>query len=278
MRSLGVVCIAIVPAIILLILGAGMAEFLYLHDPHTPSSYVFYVWVAFLVFSIAFNYYYAVTTDPGRVGDGVYESLRTDILESGAESQSSQCRKCNKSRPARAHHCKICGTCVMLMDHHCPWINNCVGYFNRRYFVLFIFWAATGILNYIIVCLVHSSGYLFGWPQLPTDKDPPMAIWLVMFTAAYAFTLLSAVAFLFGMNIYLIGTGQTAIEREQNKRLKKIAEQQERDFHNQWDLGWMANFSDAFGSKHWIAWILPLRKPPLGNGIDYKTTPFVDRW
>lgn len=47
------------------------------------------------------------------------------------------CLKCDCVKPPRSHHCSVCGRCVMLMDHHCPWMNNCIGARNMKAFILF---------------------------------------------------------------------------------------------------------------------------------------------
>lgn len=48
------------------------------------------------------------------------------------------CRTCGVLKPARSKHCGVCGRCVHKMDHHCVFINNCVGYHNQRWFLLLL--------------------------------------------------------------------------------------------------------------------------------------------
>jgi hypothetical protein len=41
------------------------------------------------------------------------------------------------------------------MDHHCPFLNNCVGRGNVRPFLLFLFWVVVGML-YALPLLFYS--------------------------------------------------------------------------------------------------------------------------
>lgn len=48
------------------------------------------------------------------------------------------CSYCEVIKSESSFHCTICNRCVELFDHHCPFVNNCLGYRNHKYFLAFI--------------------------------------------------------------------------------------------------------------------------------------------
>ncbi|OAP58423.1 hypothetical protein AYL99_07513 [Fonsecaea erecta] len=53
------------------------------------------------------------------------------------------CSTCRFPKPARSKHCSICKACIQKQDHHCIWINNCVGRNNYLWFHLLLVSIAT---------------------------------------------------------------------------------------------------------------------------------------
>jgi palmitoyltransferase len=51
-----------------------------------------------------------------------------------SESYSKQCPICRTHVLEKTKHCVECGRCTQDFDHHCKWLNNCIGVHNYRVF------------------------------------------------------------------------------------------------------------------------------------------------
>jgi len=118
-----------------------------------PFAVVFnLVWIP-----AVWSYLQAYWTNPGSVPTKWHEfvqEVRDELVVVSAKPAwqpglVTYCPKCPDPRPERAKHCKICDICILRMDHHCPWINNCVGFKNHKFFLLLLIYA--GLASVIAV-------------------------------------------------------------------------------------------------------------------------------
>ncbi|XP_023947961.2 palmitoyltransferase ZDHHC1-like [Bicyclus anynana] len=75
-------------------------------------------------------------------------TIHAHVIENG------RCHLCNINTSSRkTKHCGICNKCVDGFDHHCKWLNNCVGQRNYTAFILCVISALLISLFTSVLCV-----------------------------------------------------------------------------------------------------------------------------
>ncbi|CAM36661.1 conserved hypothetical protein [Leishmania braziliensis MHOM/BR/75/M2904] len=196
------------------------------------------------------------------VSDNPYEVFELDRL-----GKLRYCSFCKQFKPDQAHHCHTCRCCVYRMDHHCPWINNCVGRGNSKFFLLFLGYIPLGAFHIVATTLFSC---VFHFPNFFSREMPDNSLTSIVLLFSMLFSSIMGFCFLvFAAHfLFMAYRGQTSVSRmiaskKHPDTLEEVRKRQaeDRTFY----------MFDLFGSdQRWYRMMLPfkpdhdLRRAPHG--------------
>ncbi|XP_034027100.1 probable palmitoyltransferase ZDHHC12 isoform X2 [Thalassophryne amazonica] len=203
-----------------------------------------------------------VLTDTGKVLQCSDEEVESMVPRS-LTPRLRRCGYCLLQQPMRAKHCQTCKQCVRRYDHHCPWIENCVGERNHRWFLVYLLVQLLVLLWALHIAL---SGF---------SPSASWQLWLrangILLAALCVVTVCSLVTLLLlGSHLYLVSINCTTWEfmsRHRISYLKGCGNEA-----NPFDRGVVCNLWAFFCMCRTVAWEQVYLTNLKGDGVSPSTS------
>lgn len=164
--------------------------------------------------------YNGVVTAPGSIPDEWVEGVPQNVPDPIERKKSTPtevrwCSKENCYKPDRAHYCAPLAKNVLRMDHYCPWLCNCVGFYNHKYFWLFLLYTACAgnMVTYSLFKLLFSKNIaLYAGHQMLVTQAQGLSFLITTFVTPF-----------FGFHCWLMGKNMTTIEFCETKSRRNIS-------------------------------------------------------
>ncbi|XP_074133366.1 palmitoyltransferase ZDHHC15 isoform X3 [Sminthopsis crassicaudata] len=165
------------------------------------------------------------------------------------------CDRCHLIKPDRCHHCSVCSMCVLKMDHHCPWVNNCIGFSNYKFFLQFLAYSVLYCLYIATTVFQYFIKYWVG--DLPNTRSKFHVLFLLFVACMFFVSLM----ILFGYHCWLLSRNKTTLEAFSAPVFLSGPDK------NGFNLGFIKNFQQVFGENKKL-WLLPIGSSP-GDGHSF---------
>lgn len=98
------------------------------------------------------------------------------------------------------------------MDHHCPWVNNCIGFYNRKFFMQLLFYVT--LIAYYYVISLFSEIVTIGMEMITERLKYKDLFRAGLILSAYGTMLVISflITFFFKFHIKLVYNNSTTIE------------------------------------------------------------------